>query len=84
MKKDLFNLKEKQLILIEGKKFEIVGLGWEGRLNKDTGRVRNCREYGLHEIGSKLLWPTSFTFCDDTNKAYFGNKEIKLENIKIL
>ena len=84
MKKGLSDLKLNQLIEIQGKKFEVVSVGWEGMLNKETGKVRNCKEYGLHEIGSKLLWPISFTFCEDINKAYFGNKEIKLENIKIL
>jgi len=81
---NLSNLEEKQLIQIEERKFEIVSIGWQGKLNKKTGKVRNCREYGLHEIGSKLLWPISFTFCEDTNKVYFRNKEIKLEEIKIL
>ncbi len=80
------NLKEKQIIEIERKKFEIVGIQGEGRKHEKTGEVRNCKNYILHEVGSKFIEPqTSLTYCADTNRAYWGfsNKEIKLKDIRI-
>ena len=61
-----------------------MGIQGSRRPHEETGKIRNCKEYILHEIGNESLLPkNSIIYCEDTHKIYFNNKEIKLEEIKL-
>jgi|SRR3989344_5118607 len=81
---EIKNLKEKDIIKIKGKEYEIVSLGWEGEYDSKKKEIKNFRNYTLHEFGAKNILPSfSITFREDLKKIVVGKEEIALEDIEI-
>lgn len=73
------------LLEIEGKQFEIIGLGWNGEYDKNTQTIINHQTFILHKQNSSEITPThGIVYYSNKNKMFWEKtqKEIPLNKIK--
>jgi len=77
------SLKVEDIVEINNKKYNVAKIMETGDF--DNNKFRQCKEFALHELGSKSLFPTdSLLKFHDNNQLKFNGKEINIEDIKLI